>query len=449
MSTLGFLKDRFIENPSQTAIVFRDQSVTYGTLLSDIDKSVYTLTQAGINAGDVVVLYGDYSPLSVAMMLALTDMATILVPITPSAMANVKGSLDKVSVDWTVDVRGDRFAISASKNVVPKPELYKELVDTKAPGLVLFTSGSSGKPKAVVHNFSKLLVKFETRRTALITINFLLFDHWGGLNTLYHCLSNLCLIVIPEARTPESVCKIIEMHKVELLPTTPSFLSMLVISRANERYDLSSLKIITYGAEAMPGSTLKRLNEIFSDVDIRQTYGMIELGVLRAKTKSPHSLWMKMGGKGYDVRVIDGILQIKAESAMLGYIDAPSPYTEDGYFITGDRVEVDGEWMHVLGRESDLINIGGEKAYPAEIETVLFDCEIVDDALVFGEKNLLLGQIVAAQVVLKPETDVKQARTKIINFCKAHLKGYMVPSKISFVNSVSQTGRGKRQRRFT
>lgn len=448
MSHLDFLKQGFLESPNQTAVVFREQSITYGELFDKIKEVDNLIQEAGIRGGDIVVLYGDYSPLSVATLLALTDIGTILVPITPDAMANIEESLKKVAIDWTVDVRSEVPIVIKSTSVSDRPALYDTLIENKAPGLVLFTSGSSGKPKAVVHDFSKLLTKFEVRRNAMITINFLLFDHWGGLNTLLHCLSNLCLIVIPESRSPEAVCQIIETHKVELLPTTPSFLSMLVISRAYKKFDLSSLKMITYGAEAMPSSTLKRLNENFPDVDIRQTYGMIELGVLRAKSKSPDSLWMKMGGKGYDVRVVDGILQIKAESAMLGYIDAPSPYTEDGYFITGDRVEVDGEWMHVLGRESDLINVGGEKAYPAEIENVLFECDCVEDAVAFGETNPLLGNIVAAQVVLKNSADKKVARKDILNYCNNRLKSFMVPSKIKFVESISQTGRLKRQRRF-
>lgn len=448
MSTLEFLRQRFQADENRTAIVFRDQSVSYGELSNKIQNAAETILSAGIKAGDVVVLYGDYSPLSVATLLALTDLATIIVPITPEAMSNVKSSLQKVSANWMVDVTGDDSIISNTDTTYEKPDLYRSIIENKSPGLVLFTSGSSGSPKAVVHDFSKLLTKFEIKRTALITINFLLFDHWGGLNTLLHCLSNLCLIVIPENRSPEAVCQIIETHKVELLPTTPSFLSMLVISRADQRYDLSSLKMITYGAEAMPAATLKRLNEIFPKVDIRQTYGMIELGVLRAKSKSPDSLWMKMGGKGYDVRVVDDMLQIKAESAMLGYIDAPSPYTNDGYFITGDRVEVDGDWIHVLGRESDLINVGGEKAYPAEIEAIIFECLCVDDALVFSESNILLGHIVAAQIVLKEGFNQKEARQDILRHCKSHLKDFMVPSKIKFVEAISQTGRLKRQRRF-
>lgn len=448
MSQIDFLLERFGETPDSTAIIFRKESLTYGELRTHTRTMLQALRDAKVQSGDVVILLGDYSPDSVALILALSELGCILVPVTPAAEANVSTSLPKVHAQWKIDLTHNEVDIQKLRPEGAAPDLYRPIREAGTPGLVLFTSGSSGNPKAVVHDFSKLLKKFHSRRKALVTINFLLFDHWGGLNTLLHCLSNSCLIVIPEGRAPEEVCKIIETHKVELLPTTPSFLSMLVISRAYERFDLSSLKLISYGAEAMPANTLKRLNHIFPDIDLRQTYGMIELGVLRAKTKSPDSLWMKMGGEGYDLRVVDGILQIKAESAMLGYIDAPSPYTEDGYFITGDRVEVDGEWMHILGRESDLINVGGQKAYPAEIETVIFACECVDDALVYGEKNPLLGNVVAAQVVLKEGHTKSEARKEILSACNAKLIDFMVPSRIRFVDAIAQTARGKRNRRL-
>lgn len=448
MSQIEFLLNRFQENPDTTAIVFRDQSVTYGQLRALTKETLSDLQAKGIQSGDVVVVLGDYSPDSVAIILALSEMGCILVPITPAAKANVSTSLPKVKAQWDIDLTAQTPVITQLHPEGEAPELYTSIREMGTPGLVLFTSGSSGNPKAVVHDFSKLLKKFHARRGALITINFLLFDHWGGLNTLLHCLSNNCLIVIPDGRAPEQVGQIIETHKVELLPTTPSFLSMLIISRAYERFDLSSLKLISYGAEPMPASTLKRLHEIFPEVDLRQTYGMIELGVLRAKTKSPDSLWMKMGGDGYDLRVVDGILQIKAASAMLGYIDAPSPYTEDGYFITGDRVEVDGEWMHVLGRESDLINVGGQKAYPAEVETVIFGCDCVDDAIVYGEKNPILRNVVAAQIVLKEGFTKKDARLEILKEYKAKLTDFMVPSRVKFVESIAQTHRLKRNRRI-
>ena len=99
------------------------------------------------------------------------------------------------------------------------------------------------------------------------------------------------------------------------------------------------------------------LNKIFPQVKILQTYGLIELGVLRSKSKKNDSLWVKIGGEGYKTRIIDGILQIQARSAMLGYLNAPSPFTEDGWFKTGDTVEVDGEYIKILGRKSEIINV--------------------------------------------------------------------------------------------
>ena len=85
---------------------------------------------------------------------------------------------------------------------------------------------------------------------------------------------------------------------------------------------------------------------------------------------------------------------------MLGYLNAPSPFDDEGYFDTGDKVEVDGEWLRILGRESEIINVGGSKVYPAEVEDALLEIEGVVDAAVHGEAHPITGQIVAATVVL-------------------------------------------------
>ncbi len=155
---------------------------------------------------------------------------------------------------------------------------------------------------------------------------------------------------------------------------------------------MSALRLITYGAEPMPQSTLVGLRVAFPQVELRQTYGLIELGVLRAKSLSSDSLWVKVGGEGYDLRVVDGILQIKADAAMLGYLNAPSPFTDDGYFITGDRVELNGEYLRFLGRESELINVGGQKVFPAEVEGVLLECELVEEAVVYRRETSDYGK---------------------------------------------------------
>jgi long-chain acyl-CoA synthetase len=419
--------------------------MSYAQLALSVNQQIEWLEAQGVQADTPVILRGDYSPLAVSMLLALIERCCIVIPLTLEAFDSLRDSQSEVAPAWIVDVSGETPDIERlEQNSIP--ELYKIVIGRRVPGLVLFTSGSSGKPKAVVHDFSKLLEKFHVVRPAMITLNFLLFDHWGGLNTLLHCLSNLCLIVVPEHRTPEYVCELIATYDIELLPTTPSFLNMLLIGRAYSGYDLSSLKLITYGAEPMPETTLRNLRKVFPEIELRQTYGMIELGVLRAKSRSPDSLWLKLGGAGYNVRVVDNILQIRADAAMLGYINAESPFTDDGFLITGDLVETDGEWIRILGRQSDIINVGGQKVYPAEVETVILDCPEVADAVVYGEPNVILGKIVCVNVILREGFDEVLARRSIRQLCSERLQAYMVPVKVKFVTEITQSHRLKRVR---
>jgi long-chain acyl-CoA synthetase len=446
MSHINFLLDRFESSPRHAALVYEDGVTNFGQLRSAIAEQIAWLRISGVTRGDPVVLLGDYSPIAVSILLALIEMGAIIIPLTPAVSDSLGAAVMETAPKWRIDARSKNAIICSIERSSEIPDLYLELDARETPGLVLFTSGSSGRPKAVVHDFAKLLAKFHLRRSVLITLNFLLFDHWGGLNTLLHALSNLCTIVLPVSRTPEAVCALVSKYCIELLPATPSFLNILLISGAYQRHDLSSLKVISYGAEPMPASTLSALQVAFPNVELRQTYGMIELGVLRAKTRSVDSLWVKVGGEGYDLRVVDGILQIKAESAMLGYINAPSPFTPDGYMITGDMVEQDGEWLRILGRKSDLINVGGQKVYPSEVEAVLLEQPSVSDAIVYSGDHPLTGKIVCADVVLMPGTDQKSARSEIIRGCRKKLQPYMIPIKLNFVDGSLQTQRLKRAR---
>ena len=116
-------------------------------------------------------------------------------------------------------------------------------------------------------------------------IFFLLFDHIGGINTLFHTLFNNGTIVAPKKRTVEDVLHTCKKYEVEVLPTTPTFLRMLLISNINEEKFPKSIKIITYGTEIMDQTTLNQLCKFLPNFDFRQTYGMSELGILRIKSK--------------------------------------------------------------------------------------------------------------------------------------------------------------------
>jgi len=445
---VNFLLKKFQQSPESPAVISSDNIITFRDLSKKIKRNLVLLHDHFIQEGEVVALIGDFSAGSISMLISLILNNNIILPLT--SVAHVKNDIKlKIAMAEKLILLNeeDSFIFSESK-IVANHDYYSQLRKMNVPGLVLFTSGTSGEPKAAVHNFSLLLKKFEKPRMSLRTLNFLLFDHWGGLNTLFHTLSNNGTVITINDRRPKHVCETIEQYKVELLPATPTFLNLLLISEAYKQFDLSSLKIISYGTEPMPESTLRRLRDIFPDVVLQQTYGLIELGVLRSKSKSNDSLWVKIGGEGFDVRVDKGILQIKAETAMLGYLNANSPFTEDGYFITGDVVEVNNDYFKILGRKSELINVGGEKVYPAEVESLLQRYNNIKDVIVYPESNPITGEIVCAKVSLIKSVESKKSFiNELKKFCIESLPPYQVPVKIQVVDDIPLGERFKKIRK--
>jgi acyl-CoA synthetase (AMP-forming)/AMP-acid ligase II len=273
-----------------------------------------------------------------------------------------------------------------------------------------------------------------------------LIDHIGGINTLFYVLSQGGTVVPVEGRDPESICETIARHRIELLPTTPTFLNMLLMSDALLRHDCSSLRMITYGTEPMPLSTLRHLHAVLPGVELKQTYGLSELGILQTKSREPDSLWVKVGGEGFETKVVGGILWIRSDSAMLGYLNWPSPFDADGWFNTEDVVEVDGEWLRILGRKSEIINVGGEKVYPAEVESTLLEIENIRDASVVGRRNPISGQVVVARVVLREPEAIDQVRKRIRLHCKSRLEPFKIPAIIELCDEPFHGKRFKKMR---
>ncbi|MBN1692138.1 MAG: AMP-binding protein [Dehalococcoidales bacterium] len=446
--SIQWLLDKMKSFSDKEAIIWKTNRYTYKQLLDRVDYWKTTLRDNGVSGGQVVAIEGDFSPNACALLMSLVDNGNIIVPLSSTLPAKQKSefiSVAETQVKYSIDST-DNFKFEALKTKTTNP-LIRNLQSINEPGLILFSSGSTGKNKAALHNFTKLLNKYKTTRPAYRTLIFLLFDHIGGINTLFHSLSNGgCLILISE-RDPEAVCKAIQDYQVELLPTSPTFLNLLLMSEQYKYFDLSSLKIISYGTEPMPESTLKRVHEILPDIRLLQTYGLSELGILRSKSRSSDSLWVKIGGEDYQTRVVDDILHIKTDMAMLGYLNAPSPFDEEGWFNTEDRVEVDGEYFRILGRKTDIINVGGQKVYPAEVESVLLELEGITDVTVTGESNPILGQIVVARVNLAKEEKLTDLKKRIRDFCKSRLNPYKIPQKIEIAHDNQYTARFKRMRR--
>lgn len=445
--TIQWLLERMAQCQDDPALIRVDQTITYGQLLELVALWQTHLDEHGVETGQVVALRGDYTAKAVALMLALIDRGTIVVPLTEAAEVHRAEFLDiaEVEVEISFD-EADGWAIY-NRNMVAANPLTLKLQAEGAPGLVLFSSGSTGKSKAALHNFIPLLEKFKISRQRMCTLTFLLLDHIGGINTLFYTLSNGGTIVSVRSRDPEVVCQAIERHRVEMLPTSPTFLNLLLISESYKRYDLSSLKLITYGTEVMPETTLQRMHDIFPNIRLQQTYGMSELGILRSKSKDSGSLWVKVGGEGFDIKIVDGILWVRAQSAMLGYLNAPNPFDAEGWMNTGDMVEVEGEYIRILGRKSEIINVGGQKVYPAEVESVLLQMDNVKDAVVVGEKNPITGQIVTARINLFELEDEREFKKRMRLFCRDRLAAFKIPVKIEISGREQFNARYKRMRR--
>jgi long-chain acyl-CoA synthetase len=447
-----WLFERLATFGDDIALVHRDQPVSYRVLLERVRVWDAELEARGVGPGSVVLLEGTASAGAVGLLLALVRRRAITIPLTPQAPVARETIATISEAGWQVTFThgpdGEETAsMTGAPRVVTAPVLQR-LIERGHPGLVLFSSGSTGTPKGVVHDCMALLRKFERPGKRKTTLSFLLFDHIGGVDTLFNTLcSGGTLVTIP-SREPDTVCAAIAAHRVHTLPTSPTFLNMLLLSGAHERHDLSSLRLVAYGTEPMPASVLARLAEAMPQVSLLQTYGLSELGVLRTRSREG-TLWVQFTGEGYETQIRDGILWVRASTSMLGYLNAPDRFDADGWFCTEDAVEVDGDYLRILGRTSDLINVGGRKVYPAEVEEVLLDLPNVRDVAVFGRPNPLTGQIVAARVNVVTPEPLDEFKRRMRLFCRDRLPSYKVPVHVEFTDEDQFGARMKKKRSST
>lgn len=451
---MSFLLERFRDNADKIAIIDDGKSYTYGELLEGIlDLSSTTLK--GIK-NKVVAIIGGYSFYNIALFLALYENKNIIVPLVECNETALKESMADIKINAEIlEFPNSKFPNSKFPNLEfletndKKHAIIENLFRQKHAGLVLFSSGSTGKPKAMVHDLDTLISSFEAKKPRKLNmLLFLLFDHIGGINTLLNILATLSTAIIPRERNSDEICALIEKYKISVLPSNPTFLNLILMSNAYKKYDLSSLKMITYGTETMSESLLARLKATFKKVKFLQTFGTSETGILNTSSKSGGSTYIKLNDAEY--KTINGELWIKSKTQILGYLNADmsafKASFEDGWFKTGDLVLCDGEYLKIVGRVKELINIGGKKALPSEIESVIMELENIADCVVYGEKNAITGQSVSCDVVLKSDMAKDELKKLIRSTCASKLERYKIPSKINVVEKIAFTNRFKKVR---
>lgn len=436
----GWLAERIRSYGPQPALQCGPETISYQALADAAAGWLDRRAQAP--KGEVVVLFGEACPTLLALLLALLERGSIAVPLAQAEAVRLPVCARIAEAQTIFHFGPDGTWSETLGPGLGQHRLFEDLRRRGEAGLVIFTSGSTGEPKASLHQADRFLEKYRRPRPALRTVLAPPLDHMAGLDTVFYTLSSGGLLILPEDRSPAEVAEAIDRHQAELLPATPTFLRLLLTEQA----DLSSLRLITYGSEVMPESTLAALRVRLPHCRMLQKYGTTEFGSPRTRSKDDGSLWFRIDQQDFDVRVVDGHLWVRTPQSMLGYLNAPPPVQENGWTCTGDRVEVDGAYLRILGRDSDLINVGGHKVYPAEVEDVLLGLPNVRDVLVTGASHPMTGQVVAAHLLLQEREDPATLRHRVRQACAERLPAYAIPVHIQVADETLWNHRFKKSR---
>ena len=448
-----FLAKIHSTDPNATALIYDGVAATYAQLFEEISAQSELLQS--VPKGSCVGILGDFDLKSVAFLLANLNRQNIIAPFANKN--ELESKLEAGQIDFLFE--NARLQKLSNSNLT-KHEILRTLQKSHANGLVLFSSGSTGKPKAVVHNLDNLLAPYLAKaHNPTITISVFLPDHIAGIDVLFSVLATGGTLIVPKSRTPQEILLNLQNHKVEILPASPSLLRLLQISEMNA-FDLSALKLVVCGSEKMSQALLESLQKILPQVRFKLGFGTSETNAIKTKNLSSDSDFFKFINAEY--KIINGELYLKTKTQALGYLNVDnSAFDEDGFFATGDLVEVvrvgGEEFLRILGRSKELINVGGEKLLPSEVEGVLLTLPFVKDCLVYGETNAITGQSVAAKIVLNSnlsdyfgdfgETPSNlELKRQIRKLCKDKLAPYKIPTKVEIVQSLALTERFKKAR---
>jgi acyl-coenzyme A synthetase/AMP-(fatty) acid ligase len=433
----------FSERP---AFIFNDSVYSYSWLIKRVELYEGIFREKKYE-NQVVQLIADYSPESIAIILTIFKLKSIVSPIT-NVPLNIEDEqavqcLAKYRIRVNEKQEVSYQTLDQENNNHP---LINKLIDCQHPGLIIMSSGSTGKSKAILHDASTLILKQAETKNYHKILSFLLFDHIGGLNTLFNALNSGNTLIIPTSRSPINICQCIEVNRVDTLITSPTFLNLLLISNACQEHDLTCLKQINFGSEPMSEVLLDRLKSTFPGIRFTQAYGLSEIGVIKTKCIHTNPLYIQIDDAEIKTRICDGMLEIKSISSMMGYLNYPNPFTEDGWFKTGDLIEEDDHGIRIIGRQSDIINIGGEKVYPSEIENILMSFDNVLDVTVIGQSNPILGNIIHAIIKLDESIKKDEFLISMRKKLSGILPKYKIPQKISFVDDLNYNRRLKKTR---
>ncbi|MFM9026214.1 MAG: class I adenylate-forming enzyme family protein [Planctomycetaceae bacterium] len=420
------------EFPERTAIVAAAGSpdrrtIDYGTLAAHVTTLERTLAAAR----PVGVVAKAARPESLVVIAAACGRQRVPLAVVTAASALLATELH----GWvTVD---DALALPAEIRAGSP-------LDSVPPPVIVATSGTSGPPKLVDHAWDSVLAAARLAGQWQGLGWLMVYDasRWAGIQVWAQALLTGGRLVVPASRDPDVVARSIADEAVAVLPATPTLLRRLLTSADRGILAHARIERITLGGEATDAELLRQAQEAFPAAKITQVYATTELGeVFRVADGRPGfpAAWLGKSLPG-GVRLAtrrDGelLVQLSRDTAEVA---------------TGDLVERRGDRCEFVGRRTDVIVVGGAKAYPKRIEEILRGVAGITEARVRGLPSAITGELVAAEIVLAdplPAGATPEAvRAAALDACRKHLDPHAVPRILDIVKRIATTSAGKTPR---
>ncbi len=347
-----------------------------------------------------------------------------------------------------------------------EPEREVAATDADDTAVILYTSGTTGKPKGAELTHDNLARNVEVVAKTLIEISeedvllgaLPLFHSFGqtcGLNTSVY--TGACLTMIPHFE-PGKALEIVERDEVTVFEGVPTMYTALLHAGDRDRYDTSTLRLCVSGGSAMPVEVMRGFEEAFG-CKVLEGYGLSETSPVASfnhpdRERKPGSIGTPI--EGVEMKVVDddgaevdqgevGEIAIRGHNVMKGYWqrdDATREAVKDGWFYTGDMGKTDEDgYFSIVDRKKELIIRGGYNVYPREVEEVLYEHPAVEAAAVIGMPDERMGEEVGAAVVLKKGEQIGEDELR--DFVKAEVAAYKYPRRIWFVDDLPKGPTGK------
>lgn len=322
--------------------------------------------------------------------------------------------------------------------------------------VTILTSGTTGKPKAVEHTWSSLTRPVRkiagSHPTWLLTYRPHLY---AGLQVMLQCLVNQgSLVMAGDQADADDVARLAADANVTFASATPSYWRWFLTLAGSESLQSMPLKQITLGGEAVDQATLNALQRVFADVRVVHIYATTELGrcfsVTDGKAGFPAKFLDQASADGVEMKIDDGELVVRSANGMAGYdrttIVAVDTCQAGDWFRTGDLVAMEADRVFFVGRKTDMINVGGNKVYPLEVETVIRSVPGVVDTRVFGEASSIMGELVKCELVISSDHDPADVEAAVRKKTLSELNSFQRPRFIAIVDEIPRTAAGKTKR---